>query len=56
MDELREEGFKARYIGENRFGLHQVVYGSFPTRQEAMEMLLKAKKTNDGAWMLIEEL
>lgn len=56
VDELREEGFKARYIGENRFGLHQVVYGSFPTRPEAMEMLWKAKKTNEGAWMLIEEL
>ena len=56
VSELREEGFKARYIGENRFGLHQVVYGSFPTRTEAMEMLWKAKKTNEGAWMLIEEL
>ncbi len=56
VDELREEGFKARYIGENRFGLHQVVYGSFPSRPEAMEMLWKAKKTNEGAWMLIEEL
>ncbi len=56
VEELREEGFKARYIGENRFGLHQVVYGSFQTRPEAMEMLWKAKKTNEGAWMLIEEL
>ncbi len=56
VEELREDGFKARYIGENRFGLHQVVYGSFQTRPEAMEMLWKAKKTNEGAWMLIEEL
>lgn len=56
VTELREEGFKARYIGENKFGLHQVVYGSFPTRPEAMDMLWKAKKTNDGAWMLIQEL
>lgn len=56
VDELREQGFKARYIGENRFGLHKVVYGSFQTRPEAMEMLWKAKKTNEGAWMLIEEL
>ncbi len=54
--ELRTEGFKARYIGENKFGLHQVVYGSFPTRTEAMEMLWKAKKTNEGAWMLVQEL
>ncbi len=56
VEELRQEGFKARYIGENRFGLHQVVYGSFQTRPEAMQMLWKAKRTNEGAWMLIEEL
>lgn len=56
VGELREEGFKARYIGENRFGLHQVVYGSFQTRTEAMDMLITAKKTNEGAWMLIQEL
>lgn len=56
VSELREEGFKARYIGENRFGLHQVVYGSFQTRPEAMKMLWEAKKSNEGAWMLIEEL
>ncbi|CAN5351227.1 SPOR domain-containing protein [soil metagenome] len=56
VEELREEGFKARYIGENKFGLHQVVYGSFPTKPEAMEMLWKAKRTNEGAWMLIQEL
>ncbi len=56
VSELREEGFKARYIGENRYGLHQVVYGSFQTRPEAMKMLWEAKKSNEGAWMLIEEL
>ena len=56
VDELRNEGFKARYIGENKFKLHQVVYGSFQTKPEAMEMLRKAKKSNEGAWMLIQEL
>lgn len=55
VTELRTEGFKARYIGENKFGLHQVVYGSFQTRPEAMDMLRKAKKSNEGAWMLIQE-
>lgn len=56
VEELRVEGHKARYIGENKFGLHQVVYGSFQTRTEAMGMLRTAKKTNEGAWMLIQEL
>lgn len=55
VTELRAEGFKARYIGENKFGLHQVVYGSFQTRSEAMDMLRNAKKSNEGAWMLIQE-
>ncbi|MBK5191886.1 MAG: SPOR domain-containing protein [Flavobacteriaceae bacterium] len=56
VDELKNEGFNARYIGENKFKLHQVVYGSFQTKTEAMEMLRKAKKSNEGAWMLIQEL
>lgn len=56
VEELRQQGFTARYIGENKFQLHQVVYGSYQTRKEAMEMLRKAKKTNAGAWMLVQEL
>ncbi len=56
VSELRAEGYKARYIGENKFGLHQVVYGSSPTRPEALKLLWKAKETNEGAWMLIQEL
>lgn len=56
VDELKNEGFNARYIGENKFKFHQVVYGSFQTKTEAMEMLRRAKKSNEGAWMLIQEL
>lgn len=56
VEELKKDGFTARYIGENRYGLHQVVYGSYQTRGEAMQMLRQAKSSNDGAWMLIQEL
>lgn len=56
VDELRALGFKARYIGENRYGLHQVVYSSHETRAEALQTLRAAKKTNDGAWLLVQEL
>jgi hypothetical protein len=56
VDELKKEGFNARYIGVNKYKLHQVVYGSFQTKKEGMEMLRKAKKSNEGAWMLIQEL
>lgn len=54
--ELRAEGHKARYIGENKYGLHQVVYSSHKTRAEALQILRDVKRTNDGAWLLIEEL
>lgn len=56
VDELREAGYKARYIGANRYGLHQVVYSSHQTRTEALQSLREIKKTNDGAWLLIQEL
>lgn len=56
VTELRAEGHKARYIGENRYGLHQVVYSSYETRLEALQMLREVKRTNDGAWLLIQEL
>ncbi|MDT0642133.1 SPOR domain-containing protein [Zunongwangia sp. F363] len=56
VDELKAEGYKARLIGENRYGLHQVVYASLQTRREAINMLREVKKTNEGAWLLVEEL
>lgn len=56
VTELKAEGHKARYIGENRYGLHQVVYSSLETRAEALKLLREVKRTNDGAWLLIQEL
>lgn len=56
VDELRGDGFKARLIGANKFGLHQVVYGSLNTRQEALKMLREVKQINSAAWLLVEEL
>ena len=56
VDELKQQGFKARYIGENRYGLHQVVYSSHQTRTEALKLLRAVKPSNDGAWLLVQEL
>ncbi len=56
VKELKLTGHKARLIGANRFGLHQVVYSSHQTRKEALQMLRKVKQENEGAWLLIEEL
>ena len=56
VDELRAEGHKARLIGANKYGLHQVVYSSHQTRREAINKLYEVKKTNEAAWLLVQEL
>ncbi len=56
VEELRKEGYKARLIGANKYGLHQVVYASLQTRSEALKMLREVKKNNEAAWLLVQEL
>ncbi|HEA28603.1 MAG TPA: SPOR domain-containing protein [Leeuwenhoekiella sp.] len=57
VNQLREKGYKARQIGTNRFGLHQVVYGSYTDPKEALVALRDVRKNNNsGAWMLVQEL
>jgi len=55
--QLEAKGFKARRIGTNKYGLHQVVYSSFVSRLEALEALRTVKRNeNEGAWLLVQEL
>ena len=56
VDELRADGFKARYIGANKYGLHQVVYSSHQSRRDAINKLYEVKRTNEAAWLLVQEL
>lgn len=57
VTQLKAEGFSPREIGANKYGLHQVVYGSFETRKEALAKLREIKKSNNpGAWLLVKEL
>jgi nucleoid DNA-binding protein len=56
VKELQAEGHKARYIGENKYGLHQVVYSSYQTRREAINALYAVQRTNAGSWLLVQEL
>lgn len=57
VKQLREKGFKARKIGANRYGLHEVVYASFETRSEAQRELYKIRREhNRDAWLLIKRL
>ena len=56
ISQLKKKGFEAAYIGENRYGLHQVAYTSFATRNEAVNALNIIKKTeNPSAWLLISK-
>jgi hypothetical protein len=57
VTQLRAEGFSARKIGTNRYGLHQVVYASYKTRLEARKALQDFKKThNSSAWLLVKKV
>ncbi len=55
--QLKAEGFSARKIGANRYGLHQVAYASYEGRLDALKALRNIKKThNKDAWLLVQKL
>ncbi|WP_366140980.1 SPOR domain-containing protein [Seonamhaeicola sp.] len=55
IKQLKAEGFKARKLGVNKYGLHEVVYGSYEDRIEALQALRTVKKThNKDAWLKVE--
>jgi cell division protein FtsN len=55
--QLKSEGFSARKIGVNKYGLHQVAYSSYADRFDALEALRNIKKThNTEAWLLVQKL
>ncbi|MEM5565582.1 SPOR domain-containing protein [Psychroserpens sp. AS72] len=57
VQQLKDKGFKARKIGVNRYGLHEVVYSSHTDRIEALNALKTIKRTqNRDAWLLVKAL
>jgi len=55
--ELEAEGFSPRKIGQNKYGLHQVVYASVVDREEALTTLRTIKKSNNpNAWLLVKDM
>jgi len=57
VNQLRTKGYKARQIGANNYGLHQVVYGSYSDSQEALDELRTIRKEdNKEAWLLVKTL
>lgn len=52
--QLQTQGFDAELLGKNRYGLHQVSYASYSTREEAITALANIKKnTAPEAWLLV---
>ena len=57
VSQLKADGFSARKIGTNKYGLHQVVYASYETRAEARKALNNIKTShNKDAWLLVKKL
>lgn len=57
VEELKSLGYDARKIGENKYGLHEVVYASYQDRLEALSALREVKRShNAAAWLLVKEL
>ena len=53
VKELKNQGFEARIIGENTWGLTQVVYGSYETKELARKALQSIKENiSEDAWLL----
>ncbi len=56
VEQLKEKGFNAFYLGVNKYGLHQVAYDSFDDPKEALAFLRKVKATESkDAWLLSEK-
>ena len=56
IGQLQAMGYKARYLGVNKFGLHQVAYQSFVESKDALRYLRQIKRTvSKDAWMLSEK-
>ena len=52
---LKKQGYQARYLGTNAYGLHQVAYATLYDREEALQFLRQIKRTvSQDAWMLSE--
>lgn len=57
LEELKALGYDARKIGQNKYGLHEVVYASYEDRLEALKALREVKRNhNPAAWLLVKEL
>ena len=56
LNQLIKKGFKAKILGVNKWNLTQVSYGSFNSKNEAINSLNSIKKSESkDAWLLVKE-
>ena len=57
FEKLSSQGYKARRIPQNKYGLYPVLYGSYTTFAEAEKAKQEIQNTvNPDAWVLVESL
>ena len=57
VSQLKDLGYKARKIGANRYGLHEVVYSSYDSRLDAQRAMYQIRREhNKDAWLLVKDL
>jgi hypothetical protein len=57
VEQLQLLGYKVRMIGVNRYGLHEVVYASYQSSDEALKSLRQIRREhNSSAWLMVKEL
>lgn len=57
VKQLQAIGYKARKIGINKYGLHEVVYSSYDSRLDAQRALRQIRRDhNKDAWLLVKKL
>jgi len=57
VNQLKEQGYNARILGINQWGLTQVSFDSYDDRNEAINSLHRLKKTeSEDVWLLVQDL
>ncbi len=55
--QLLEQGYNARRVPQNKYGLYPVLFGSFETYPEAYKAMRDIRKTKESdAWLLVKDL
>jgi len=57
IQQLKKQGFNAKIIGVNKWGLTQVCFDSFAEKNDAINSLNKIKRTvSEDAWLLVKNI